>query len=89
MIKLHGNGLFVAQAEYTPIKARLARPPKKAIAAVRAAPAVEKRKAVRARPAPPAQPVQPERPTVAGLLNTLSIADARQLYDELRKIFGA
>ena len=69
-----GSALFAAQAEYSPIPK--SKKPKKPTPAAK-------------KPAPVVEAVQVNSVWDAeGLLNTLSIKQARALYDELRKIFG-
>ena len=90
LIREDGNGLFATQAEYTPIKTSLLKQAREKHA---------KKKPGRKGSNPAAAPtavaaIAPMPPglrfkaTAAELLDTLSITQARELYDELRKIFG-
>ncbi len=97
MIRNNNDALFVTQAEYTPIKARLVRPAKQ-----KPAPVV---KEVVAKPKRKAQPavvqVEPKAPRVAStntlqaeefdadkFVDAMTLKQAKAVYDALRKIFG-
>ena len=74
--RYQGDGLFTAHAEYAP---RPRQVPKK----------IRVKKPVRIEPAPAPQAPQINAAWNAeNLLNSLSIKQARALYDELRKTFG-
>jgi hypothetical protein len=85
------NLLYVTTGEYTPLKSS------KKMKAVAEKPQAPQRKVVtitrRAVPVPEAVPVPVPTnakfsATIPQLLDTLSVVQARELYDELRKIFG-
>jgi hypothetical protein len=78
------NGyLFAQQAEYTPLKASQRKP-----AVVEApAPKAEAKPVAKPEPAPQIAAFDTAW-NAENLLNSLSIKQARALYDELRKIFG-
>ena len=79
LIKLVDERLFATQKNYRPLKLYVARNPvhKRANATQRQA------------HAEPAATVTPPRPTSKDLLASLSISEARALYDELYKIFNS
>lgn len=78
------NRVFTDHPEYTPIKPRLVRAAQKAAAKPRKQAA---KKPVE--PTPAETVTRPVRQTaVEELLEQLSIVQARELYDQLRKIFG-
>lgn len=86
LVRETNGSVFAAQSEYTPLKSGKARqsfPAKRVVRPRTAAPA--------AKPTPTKAPT-PAAPTTklsaAQLLETLSIVQARELYDELKKIFG-
>jgi hypothetical protein len=72
--RLVGDGLFVTQEEYKPLPRMT--PVKRRVS--KDAPAT----------VPEVKVEPPAKPTSAQLLDTLSIVQARELYDELRRIFG-
>ena len=83
MVKAVNHGLFVTQDEYTPLKAPVKTfKHKKQVAKVTAkkieTPIIE----------PVAQPVIQHDTLVKAMLSRMSIIQAREMYDELKKIFG-
>ncbi len=99
LIRENGGGLFAAQAEYTPIKTSLLKqarekhikkkPGRKAAAPSPAPAPAQKPAGIAALPnTTPLPPGMRFTATATELLDTLSITQARELYDELRKIFG-
>ena len=78
MARVVDGGVFVAQSEYTPIKST-----SKKVAKVTAkkveAPIIE----------PVTQPVVQHDTLVKAMLSRMSILQAREMYDELKKIFAS
>lgn len=95
LLKTVNGGVFVTQPEYTPLrtsalvaarKAKAAKAAKTAKAETREAPeplATRKAKLMEA-----AAPIVKQGRSVKDIIDTLSVLQARELYDELRKIFG-
>jgi hypothetical protein len=85
MIKLVNGGMFANQPEYTPIKPSAVR-----AARTRRTSTVEPVKLAKRAPpkATPPAPAAPQNRTVNDLMHSLSIADARELYDKLHQIFN-
>lgn len=97
LIRENGGGLFAAQKEYTPIKTSLLKQAReKQIKKKPGRKPAQQAPAPAARPAglaalPTAAPLPPGvmfKASTSELLETLSVTQARALYDELRKIFG-
>lgn len=97
MIRNNNDALFVTQAEYTPIKARLVKPAKPVVKEVVAKP---KRKYER-KAKPAAVQVEPKAQRVAStntllaeefdaekFIEPMTLKQAKAVYDALRKIFG-
>lgn len=76
------GGLYVNQKEYTPIRQSAPPPKRKQITITRRKP-----EAVAVQPPSPVLPVVLEQDT-KDILKKLNIVQARELYDELKKIFG-
>lgn len=76
------GGLYVNQKEYTPIRYSAPPPKRKQITITRRKP-----EAVAVQPPSPVLPVVLEQDT-KDILKKLNIVQAREMYDELRKIFG-
>ena len=81
MARVVDGGVFVAQSEYTPIKSTIKKAKKvaKVTAKKVEAPIIE----------PVTQPVIQHDTLVKAMLSRMSIIQAREMYDELKKIFGS
>lgn len=97
LVRENGGGLFAAQAEYTPIKTSLLKQarekqikkkPGRKPAAQTPAPAPKPAGLAALPTAAPLPPGAMFKASTSELLETLSVTQARALYDELRKIFG-
>lgn len=77
MVRVANGGLFVAQAEYTPLKAKKAKVAK-----------VTAKKNKQPIITPVAEPEITPDITVKAMLSRMSILQAREMYDELKKIFA-
>lgn len=80
MARVVDGGVFVAQSEYTPIKST----PKK----VKKVAKVTAKKVQEAIMEAPVQPIVNHDTLVKAMLSRMSIIQAREMYDELKKIFG-
>jgi hypothetical protein len=80
MARVVDGGVFVAQSEYTPIKSL----PKKAKGVSK----VTAKKIQEAIMEAPVQPIMSHDTLVKAMLSRMSIIQAREMYDELKKIFG-
>jgi hypothetical protein len=84
MIRSANGGLFVTQEEYTPVKASKPKKPSKYVL-----PKPQKKVAKVTAPVPSTLYISSVNTQSAkDLLATMSIVQAREVYDELRKIFG-
>jgi hypothetical protein len=81
MARVVDGGMFVAQPEYTPIKAT----PKKAKGVAK----VTAKKVQEAIMEAPVQPIVSHDTSVKTLLSRMSVLQAREMYDELKKIFAS
>jgi hypothetical protein len=81
MARVVDGGMFVAQPEYTPIKAT----PKKAKGVAK----VTAKKVQEAIMETPVQPIVSHDTSVKTLLSRMSVLQAREMYDELKKIFAS
>ena len=81
MARVVDGGVFVAQSEYTPIKSL----PKKAKGVSK----VTAKKAQKAIMEVPVQPIVSHDTLVKAMLSRMSIIQAREMYDELKKIFAS
>lgn len=90
LFRVADGRLYATQSEYTPIK-RVRATPQAHSPAPAKAPRTANRRPRAAALVPNAiqlaQPAAPSKPSVNELLHSLSISDARALYDELHKIF--
>jgi butyrate kinase len=81
MARVVDGGVFVAQSEYTPIKSL----PKKAKGVSK----VTAKKIQKAIMEAPVQPIVSHDTLVKAMLSRMSIIQAREMYDELKKIFAS
>jgi len=81
MARVVDGGVFVAQSEYTPIKSL----PKKAKGVSK----VTAKKIQEAIMEAPVQPIVSHDTLVKAMLSRMSIIQAREMYDELKKIFAS
>jgi hypothetical protein len=81
MARVVDGGVFVAQSEYTPIKSL----PKKAKGVSK----VTAKKVQKAIMEAPVQPIVSHDTLVKAMLSRMSIIQAREMYDELKKIFAS
>jgi hypothetical protein len=81
MARVVDGGMFVAQSEYTPIKSTTKKAKKVA--------KVTAKKIQEAIMEAPVQPIVSHDTLVKAMLSRMSIIQAREMYDELKKIFAS